>query len=83
MRKLLTRMSTMCDEAYFIIRCAVIITGTLLLCSILIIVVAGKFSTDTYELYRLAEELYRLPQAVLIIAAIGSVIIEERFAEER
>ncbi len=83
MRKLLIRMSGMCDEAYFLIRCSVIITATLFACSVLIIVVAGGFSTDTYKLYFLAEELYRLPQAILLIAAIGSVILEERFSGAR
>ena len=80
MKKLLSRMSEMCEEAYFLIRCSVILTAALLACSLIVIVAAGKFSTDTYKLYLLAEELYRLPQGILLIAAVGSVIFEEKLA---
>ncbi len=83
MKKLFSRMSSMCDEAYFLIRCSVILTATLFACSVLIIVAAGRFSTDTYRLYLLAEELYRLPQAILLIAAVGSVILEDMFSGAR
>ncbi len=83
MRKLYSRMSAMCEEAYFLVRCSVILTAALFACAVLIIVVAGRFSTDTYRLYLLAEELYRLPQAILLIAAIGSVILEENIAGAR
>lgn len=77
MRKLLLRMSKMCDDAYFIIRSSVILTCTMLACCLLALLFAGRFSADTYELHRFANELFRIPQAVLIIAAIGSVIIED------
>jgi hypothetical protein len=40
-------------------------------------VYAGGFSADTYELYYLAKEMYTIPQAILIIAGIGSLLIED------
>ena len=77
MRKLIHRMSKMCDEAYFIIRSSVIITCVMLACCLMALLIAGKFSAATYELHRFANELFTLPQAILIIAAIASVVIED------
>jgi len=82
MKRLFKRMTLMCDDAYFVIRSSVILTGVLLFCCLLLMLSVGRFSPDTYNIYRLAEELLRLPQAVLFIAAIGSVILEERFTKE-
>ena len=77
MRKLIHRMSKMCDESYFIIKSSIILTLILLACCLLTLLFAGGFSDDTYELHRLAKELFTLPQAILIIAAIASVVIED------
>lgn len=77
MRKLLHRMSKMCDEAYFIIRSSLILTCMMLACCLLALLIAGKFTANTYELHRFAKELFTLPQAILIIAAIASAVIED------
>ena len=82
MKKLLNRMSLMCDEAFFVIKSSVILTVVLLFCCLVLLLAAGRFSSDTYNIYRLAEELFRLPQAVLFIAAIGSVILEEQVKKD-
>lgn len=82
MKRLIKRMSMMCDEAYYIIKSALILTAVLLFCSMIIYLFAGSFSPDTYKIYRLAEELFRLPQAILFIAAIGSVILEEQLKKD-
>ncbi len=82
LKKLIKRMAEMCDEAYFVIRSSVILTVVLLFCCLLLMLAAGRFSPDTYRLYRLAEELFRIPQAVLFVAAIGSVILEEHITKD-
>lgn len=82
MKKLLIRMSKMCDVSYFIIRSSVILTCIMFACCLLALLMASGFSADTYELHRLAEELFRLPQAILIIAAIASVVIEDFATKE-
>ncbi len=82
LRRLLKRMAEMCDEAYFVVRSSVVLTAVLLSCCLLIMLAAGRLSTDTYKLYRLAEEMFRIPQAVLFVAAIGSVILEEHITKD-
>lgn len=46
--------------------------------SLLVQVYAGEFSARTYELHYTAAELYRLPQSILLLCAIGSFIISDR-----
>lgn len=82
MKKLVKRMSRMCDEAFFVVKSAIILTAVLLFCSLLLYLSAGRFTPDTYKIYRLAEELFRLPQAVLFIAAIASVLFEEQLSKD-
>jgi len=82
MKKLIYRMSKMCDEAYFIIRSSLILTCVLLSGCLLALLIAGKFSADTYELHRFAKELFTLPQAILIIAAIASAVMEDYFTKD-
>jgi len=75
-------MSKMCDEAYFVIRSSLILTCVMLALCLLVLLIAGKFSASTYELHRFAKELFTLPQAILLIAAIASVIMEEYFTRD-
>ncbi len=82
MKKLIRRMARMCDEAFFVVKSSLILTALLLFCSLLLYLSAGRFAPDTYKIYRLAEELFRLPQAVLFIAAIGSVLLEEQLSKD-
>lgn len=82
MKKLMLRMSKMCDESFFIIRSSVILTIIMLAGCLFALLMAGGFSADTYELHRLAGELFTLPQAILIIAAIASVVIEDFATKE-
>jgi hypothetical protein len=82
MKELLYRLTHMCDEAYYVIRSSIILTGVLLFCCLILFLAAGKLSPDTYKLYCLADELFRLPQALLFIAAIGSAILEENASKD-
>jgi hypothetical protein len=82
MRKLISRMALMCDEAFFVVKSSLILTSVSLFCCLVLLLAAGKFSADTYKIYRLAEEFFRLPQALLFIAAIGSVILEEQVKKD-
>jgi hypothetical protein len=76
MKKYTKSIVSMSDEAYYILRSAVIITCVMLICSLVTIIVAGGLSVNTYSTYYYGIELLQLPQAVLIVALLTSVIAE-------
>lgn len=78
-KRVFRRMLDMCEPAYEIFLKALILSCVLLFCSIMIFIYIGGVTANTYYLYLLAKELSQIPAALMFIAGIGSVCIEEQY----
>lgn len=78
LHKTLNRMMGMSDEAWSVLRGALIMCCALLFSAFVIIIDLGEINAGNYNLYRSAVELAESPPALLFTAAIVSVCIEER-----
>ncbi|MGE4484421.1 MAG: hypothetical protein AB7C97_04795 [Oscillospiraceae bacterium] len=78
-KKFIRRLMDMSMPAYLIIKWGLIISCLMLTAALAIMLAAGETSAHTYNLYRIAKELYSFPAAILLVVAIASVCIEERF----
>ena len=77
MKKVFERMKNMSRPASLMLKVCIIVSNVYLAAAIVILIRAGGYSTDTYRLYAMAKELYTAPQAILMVAAVGSVCVEE------
>jgi len=77
LKKIFSRAACMSDAAWYIWRGALMISCALLVGSAILLISAGPFSPATYDLYRYAREMQRLPVGILLIGVLGSVIIED------
>lgn len=76
-KKILKRASAMGPSAGKMLRRGLIISCILLVCSIITLIFAGSYTPATYYLYQFADSLFRLPITVLLLAVIGSAVIED------
>ncbi|MEG1789368.1 MAG: hypothetical protein RR055_02410 [Oscillospiraceae bacterium] len=76
--RLLRRMLDMCELSWEILTKSLIFSCLLLFCAFMLLADAGPMTAENYDTYLLAGELYALPQAILLVANIAGVIIEER-----
>ncbi|MGM9521269.1 MAG: hypothetical protein ACI3VB_02175 [Oscillospiraceae bacterium] len=60
-----------------IYKISLILSCIMLAASLLILVYAGELTAHTYRLHYLGAELYRTPQAILLAASIGALIIDD------
>lgn len=67
----------MCGAAREIMVRAVQLSCVLAFCAVILLIDAGRMSADNYSTYLLIDELYRLPQALLMVASIASVVAED------
>lgn len=77
-RQLVARMLGMCKQSYIILKISLILSCVVLIGAFVLLLQSGCFSSSSYESYCLASELWRAPQAILLVAALGTVLIEER-----
>ncbi|HBR08856.1 MAG TPA: hypothetical protein DD735_08200 [Clostridiales bacterium] len=75
--RLLRRILSMCDLSWEILIRALLISCVMLFCAFVLLVDAGGMTQKTYTTYLLADELYRLPQGLLLLAVLGGAIIED------
>ena len=68
----------MSAPAWEVVIRALQLSCVLLFCAFALLLEAGVFRAETSYLHNLADELIALPQAILLIAAIASAVIEER-----
>ena len=78
LKKYYAGLRSMSRPAYLLIKYCLIASCFILVLSLITFVFAGRFSTYTYELYYLGKSLFDAPVGILLVAAIGSVCIEER-----
>jgi hypothetical protein len=68
----------MSPEAHFIHRLGLASASICLAASLLILTAAGDFSAESCESYMMARSLIETAAAVLLVAVIGEVCVEER-----
>ena len=77
-KKTIRRMLAMCPDAWYIFITSVKLTAFVLLCSfVLLLGWNGSMAEDGYRLYMTAMSLYETGQALLLIGALFSVLIED------
>lgn len=76
--RLAKRILAMSPAAWEIVVKALIFSCALVFCAWLLLMDAGALTAANYDTYLLARELYTIPQAVLLIATLAGVIVEER-----
>lgn len=67
----------MCGAAREITVRAVQLSIVLAFCAVLLLIDAGRMTAENYGTYLLVDELYRLPQALLITASVAGVVAED------
>lgn len=78
LHKLINTILSMCEPAYAMLRGTLVLSCTLVFCSLVIFFDIGVVTVDTYDLYLCALELAKAPVGLILVAAIGTVFIEER-----
>ena len=77
-KKTIRRMLAMCPDAWYIFITSVKLTAFVLLCAfVLLLGWNGRMEEDGYRLYMTAMSLYETGQALLLIGALFSVLIED------
>ncbi len=77
LRPILRRMLRMCPEAWYIFIRSVQLAAFLLLCAFVLLMECDSGIYDNYRLYMSAVTLTEITQAILLIAVIASVCIED------
>ena len=75
--KLLTRMLAMCDLSWEILTRALQFSCVMLFCAFMLLADAGGMTRGNYTTYLLANELFRFPQAVLLLSALAGAVVED------
>lgn len=74
----LRRILAMSPAAWEAVIRALQLSCVMLFCAFMLLVEGGAFTYETRYLHYTARELLTMPQAVLLLAAIASAVIEER-----
>ncbi len=82
LRPILRRMLRMCPEAWYIFIRSVQLAAFLLLCAFVMLMECHGIY-DNYSLYMSAVTLTEITQAILLIAVIASVCIEDANCERK
>ena len=77
LKKIISRMLCMCPEAWYIFIRTLQLTAVLLLCAFALLVNWNGSIVEQYSLYMTAASLMEIIQALLLIAVIFSVCIED------
>lgn len=75
--KIFDRMLRMCPEAWYIFLRSIQLCVFLLLCCFVLLLEWDGSMMEGYRLYMTASALNEICQALLLIAVLGSVIIED------
>ncbi len=77
-KRFTARVRQMSRPAYFILKITLIVSCVYLTSALVLLVSVGSFTARNYEMYLFARYLYSVPQAILLLAVIGSAIVEEQ-----
>ncbi len=71
LKQILGRMGRMSEAAWYIFKCSMLLSLTLLSCGLLL-------TLGAHEQHRIAEAIYEIVEAVLLIGILFSVIAEDQ-----
>ena len=77
LKKMIDRVGSMCDAAYFILKLSLVMSCPLMAGAAAAYAVSGGLTVTTYISYHIARELFSLPAAILFVGTISSVCIED------
>lgn len=77
LKKLISRILSMCELSWYITIRALMLSCVLAFCAFVVLSYAGEFSLQSRELYHLAEKMSELPCAVILILSICALVIED------
>ena len=66
--------------AYLLIRYGLIFSCLILAAALLLAVYTGPLTAHNVHIHRLIADLYRTPQAVLLVTHLGALTLEDRHA---
>ena len=76
-KRLYTRLDQMTDHTYTLLRGALLLSSTMILCALALYLQSGGPTVAGFEAYMVARELIALSSVSLLVAVIGSAIVEE------
>lgn len=76
--RLVNRILTMCQPSWDALKGTLMVCCAMAFCSFVILIDIGEPTISTYCLYRIAQELSSAPAGLLLIAGIGTVLVEEQ-----
>ncbi|MCR5577086.1 MAG: hypothetical protein K6F56_08770 [Oscillospiraceae bacterium] len=78
LRKTVRRMLAMCPGAWYIFISSIKLTAFVLLCAVVLLLGwGGRMAEGGYRLYMTAMTLYETGQALLLVGALFSALIED------
>ncbi|MCL2827749.1 MAG: hypothetical protein FWD99_03340 [Oscillospiraceae bacterium] len=82
LRRVIARLNQMTDITYALLRGALLLTCTMILCALALFIASGGPTLAGFEIYKAARELMALSTITLLLATIGSAIVEELTMEK-
>ena len=76
-KRLCTRLNQMTDNAYAILRGALLLTCTMTLCALALLLYSGGSLLQSFEAYKTAQELVALGAVTFLIGTIASAVVED------
>lgn len=78
-RRMLETFLGMHETSWWILTRALCLSCVLLLCGFVLLLEVGTVTLDNFGLYRVAQTLTQMPQAVLLIGILGIACAEDHF----
>ncbi|NMA37968.1 MAG: hypothetical protein GX942_06635 [Papillibacter sp.] len=80
LKKIINRARKMCTAAYIVMKISVIMSCLSFTAALILCLVSGGLTVDSYSLYYMARELANLPFVILLLGIIASVCLEDVLA---
>jgi len=77
LKRLRIRLDQMTDHTYALLRGALLLSTTMAFCALALYLASGGPTIAGFEAYKTARELLSLGAVTLLVATIGSVVVEE------
>ena len=81
--KIVAGINNMSQTSYAICKAGIIFSLVSLACALAVLLTAEDLSAVTYRQYMLVKELYYMPVAFMLLAAVGVALVEEYEARRK
>ena len=76
-KRLFVQLDQMADKTYAILRGTLLVSCTMLLCSLALFLTSGGATIRGFEAYMTAQELFSLSAVILLMGSIAAIVAEE------